>query len=73
MDAKEYEHACERGLNKMRQRSKLSRAQTFAFGQHATQTHDSPSRNAISAGSVNTSFEMDFSYNRLHARRMASY
>jgi hypothetical protein len=34
MDAKEHERACERGLNKIRQRNKLSRAQTFAaFGQ----------------------------------------
>lgn len=33
MDAKEHENACERGMNKLRQRSKLNRAQTFAFGQ----------------------------------------
>ncbi|KAK4948677.1 m-phase inducer phosphatase [Elasticomyces elasticus] len=35
MDAKEHVLDCERGLGKVKQRSKLVRAQTFAFGQHS--------------------------------------
>ncbi|KAJ6141551.1 hypothetical protein N7470_009941 [Penicillium chermesinum] len=42
MTAKEHEVACERGLGKVKQRSKLNRAQTFAFGQHSPQMEDSP-------------------------------
>lgn len=42
MAAKEHEFACERGLGKVKQRSKLSRAQTFAFGQQSPQMEDSP-------------------------------
>jgi len=42
MSAKEHEFACERGLGKVKQRSKLNRAQTFAFGQHSPQMEDSP-------------------------------
>jgi M-phase inducer tyrosine phosphatase len=42
MNAKEHEFACERGLGKVKQRSKLNRAQTFAFGQHSPQMEDSP-------------------------------
>lgn len=43
MSAKEYEYACERGLGKVKQRSKLSRAQTYAFGQQSPEVEDSPS------------------------------
>jgi M-phase inducer tyrosine phosphatase len=68
MDAKEHEQACERGLNKMRQRSKLSRAQTFAFGEHLAKIQESPSRHSIS------SQEVDMMGGRFPAaRRMASY
>lgn len=67
MNDKEHEHACERGLNKIKQRQKLSRAQTFAFGQ-GCQMEDSPSRSP-SAGQMG----MDLAGPRLHARRMASY
>lgn len=42
MDAKEHELACERGLGKVKQRSKLMRAQTFAFGQHSPPVDSSP-------------------------------
>ncbi|KAL4797698.1 M-phase inducer phosphatase [Aspergillus venezuelensis] len=42
MSAKEHEFACERGLGKVKQRSKLSRAQTFAFGQQSPEMEDSP-------------------------------
>ncbi|KAF1810781.1 Rhodanese-like protein [Eremomyces bilateralis CBS 781.70] len=33
MGSKEHERACERGMDRLRQRKKLSRAQTYAFGQ----------------------------------------
>ncbi|RMZ90096.1 hypothetical protein DV736_g2656, partial [Chaetothyriales sp. CBS 134916] len=44
MDAKEHAAACERGMGKVKhaQRSKLLRAQTFAFGQHSPQHDSSP-------------------------------
>ncbi|KAH0841665.1 M-phase inducer phosphatase [Fonsecaea pedrosoi] len=42
MDAKEYVLDCERGLGKVKQRSKLLRAQTFAFGQHSPSLDSSP-------------------------------
>lgn len=42
MDAKEHELACERELGKVKQRSKLLRAQTFAFGQRSPGLDSSP-------------------------------
>ena len=43
MAAKEHATACERGLGRIKQqRAKLSRAQTFAFGQHNQPPEDSP-------------------------------
>ncbi|KAL9615239.1 MAG: hypothetical protein Q9167_000333 [Letrouitia subvulpina] len=43
MGAKEHANACERGLGRIKQqRTKLSRAQTFAFGQHNQPLEDSP-------------------------------
>ncbi|KAI4216892.1 MAG: hypothetical protein LQ351_000841 [Letrouitia transgressa] len=43
MGAKEHANACERGLGRIKQqRAKLSRAQTFAFGQHNQPLEDSP-------------------------------
>lgn len=42
MDAKEHQRACEVGLGKVKQRSKLIRAQTFAFGQHSPGLDSSP-------------------------------
>lgn len=35
MDSKEHAHDCERGLAKVKRRNKLSRAQTYAFGQNS--------------------------------------
>ncbi|KAF2755778.1 Rhodanese-like protein [Pseudovirgaria hyperparasitica] len=40
MDSKGHETACEKGMNKLRHRNKLHRAQTFAFGEDHSQ--DSP-------------------------------
>ncbi|EXJ91298.1 hypothetical protein A1O1_04408 [Capronia coronata CBS 617.96] len=42
MHAKEHVLDCERGLGKVKQRSKLIRAQTFAFGQHSPSIDSSP-------------------------------
>lgn len=43
MGAKEHANACERGLGRIKQqRAKLSRAQTFAIGQHEQSVDDSP-------------------------------
>lgn len=76
MDAKEHENACERGMNKLRHRSKLNRAQTFAFGQQACQIEDSPTTAlARSKTILPASGEQDmFLSPRVGAtRRMASY
>lgn len=75
MDAKEHERSCERGLNKLRQRSKLNRAQTFAFGQHDTQMEDSPTAIGRSkSGGVLTLGDDSPNVGRIGAtRRMASY
>lgn len=42
MDAKEHELACEREMGKVKQRSKLLRAQTFAFGSRSPGLDSSP-------------------------------
>lgn len=76
MDAKEHENDCERGMNKLRQRSKLNRAQTFAFGQQSCQMEDSPT--AVSRSRSGTVFSLGgddtFNVGRIGTtRRMASY
>ncbi|KAF2822800.1 Rhodanese-like protein [Ophiobolus disseminans] len=75
MDAKEHEQSCERGLNKLRQRTKLNRAQTFAFGQHSCQMEDSPTAIGRSrSGGIFTLGDDSFTGGRIGAsRRMASY
>lgn len=78
MDSKEHENACERGMNKLRQRTKLNRAQTFAFGQQFCQMEDSPTAHSRSktGGSLlpfGVGLDNNFSIGRLGTRRMASY
>ncbi|KAH7081607.1 hypothetical protein BKA63DRAFT_212376 [Paraphoma chrysanthemicola] len=75
MDAKEHEQSCERGLNKLRQRTKLNRAQTFAFGQQSCQMEDSPTAIGRSrSGGIFTLGDDSFNTGRVGAsRRMASY
>ncbi|OOF99141.1 hypothetical protein ASPCADRAFT_204793 [Aspergillus carbonarius ITEM 5010] len=78
MNAKEYEFACERGLGKVKQRSKLNRAQTFAFGQHSPQMEDSPTgRCRNNAGDRNRYLGSPFAESpgsgRFSGRRMLSY
>ncbi|KAJ5160797.1 M-phase inducer phosphatase [Penicillium canariense] len=79
MNANGHEFACERGLGKVKQRSKLNRAQTFAFGQHSSpQMEDSPTgrcrlgsdRNSRLLGSP---FSESPVPNRTPGRRMLSY
>ncbi|KAJ5102664.1 hypothetical protein N7532_003193 [Penicillium argentinense] len=79
MNDKEHEFACERGLGKVKQRSKLNRAQTFAFGQHSPQMEDSPTGrcrlgNDRSPGFLPSSpFAESPVPNRTPGRRMLSY
>ena len=75
MDAKEHQDQCERGMDKLRQRSKLSRAQTFAVGQRSPGIEESPT----AVGRVRSGSIMNFSPSTLNVgrlgntRRMASY
>ncbi|KAJ4303540.1 m-phase inducer phosphatase [Kalmusia sp. IMI 367209] len=75
MNAEEHQASCERGMAKVRQRSKLNRAQTFAFGQQSCQMEDSPTAVARSrSGGVMTLGDDIFNVGRIGAsRRMASY
>lgn len=70
MDSADNELACERGMHKVKQRAKLSRARTYAFGQSNchTQMQDSPSR-----PSESSFVSLDAASGRLATRRMASY
>jgi M-phase inducer tyrosine phosphatase len=79
MDAKEHAYTCEREMGRLRQsRTKLSRAQTFAFGQG--QIDDSPTApNRSKSGNSGDLIMMGMdsspmlNYGRGHARRMVSY
>ena len=78
MGAKEHEGACERGLGKIKQgRAKLSRAQTFAFGQQENALDDSPtapSRKCTNVLSTGMDIAIDHADPRkLAARRMVSF
>ncbi|KAL2827139.1 M-phase inducer phosphatase [Aspergillus cavernicola] len=76
MSAKEHEYACERGLGKVKQRSKLSRAQTFAFGQQSPSMEDSPTgrcRNTPNDRKLLASPFNDSPGYRASGRRMLSY
>ncbi|KAI9844141.1 MAG: cell division cycle- protein [Thelocarpon superellum] len=76
MDAKEHANTCEREMGRLRQRTKLSRAQTFAFGQHSAPSDDSPTNGSkIGGGRMMGMDLVDPSSHPLRspARRMASY
>ncbi|KAJ5320873.1 hypothetical protein N7476_003875 [Penicillium atrosanguineum] len=74
MNAKEHEFACERGLGKVKQRSKLNRAQTFAFGQHSPQMEDSPTgRCRLGSRLPSSPFAESPVPQRTPGRRMLSY
>ncbi|KAF2147521.1 uncharacterized protein K452DRAFT_217878 [Aplosporella prunicola CBS 121167] len=76
MESEEHEQACEAGLHKLKQRAKLSRAQTFAFGQDV-QMEDSPTAPTRSKSTgfvhMDSSDDLNNHGSRTHARRMASY
>jgi M-phase inducer tyrosine phosphatase len=75
MDAKEYEHACEKGMNKLRQRGKLGRAHTFA-APRSSFPDDSPlsqGRASLGASMASATFDDCFDTRKIRARRMASY
>lgn len=77
MDAKEHAYTCEREMGRLRQnRSKLSRAQTFAFGSHG-QIEESPTAPSRRSTAGTDSIMMDIGaspcLNYGHARRMVSY
>lgn len=73
MNAKEHERACERGLGKVKQRSKLNRAKTFAFGQESP-LEDSPTGKCRNPASGIRFRGFGASpINRSPARRMLSY
>ena len=78
MADKEHANACERGLGRIKQqRTKLCRAQTFAFGQQSQEVDDSPT----ASGRLSTSlmFGMDIAADqgsisrRMQSRRMVSF
>ena len=78
MNAKEYANACERGLGRMKQqRGKLSRAQTFAFGQLPQSLNESPTAPNRSCGDLMMGMDnlmnLPTDSKRIHTRRMASY
>jgi len=75
MNAKEHEYACERGLGKVKQRSKLNRAQTFAFGETSPEMEDSPTGRCRNPGSrfLGSPFGDSPAPGRSPARRMLSY
>jgi M-phase inducer tyrosine phosphatase len=62
MDAQEHARACEMGLGKVKGRSKLMRAQTFAFGQHSPSMEDSPT--GPSRTRHDSAMELDFAFDK---------
>lgn len=75
MADKDHEYDCERGLGKVKQRSKFSRAQTFAFGQHSSQMEDSPTGRCRNHGDRTRGLGSPFGEDsgRMPGRRMLSY
>jgi M-phase inducer tyrosine phosphatase len=81
MGAEEHALTCERELGKLKQRSKLARAQTYSMGQRPRNHLGSPTagQRSVSAsddmlGGRSQSSTLDvFSSHRGHAKRMASY
>lgn len=62
MDAREHARACEMGLGKVKQRSKLVRAQTFAFGQQLPSMEESPT--GPSRARHDSAMEIDFAFGK---------
>jgi len=77
MADKEHSYACERGLGRIKQqRAKLSRAQTFAFGQHGQQIDDSPTASGRQSSSLMAGMDIAAdpgSISRMQSRRLVSF
>lgn len=77
MEHKDHEQACEKGMGKLKQRAKLNRAQTFAFGQQSCQMEDSPTAGSRGAGRSFTSLDIGAEISpalaRQFTRRLATY
>lgn len=78
MGAQEHANACERGLGRIKQqRAKLSRAQTFAFGQYEQQVDDSPTATSRQSSSLMAGIDMavdaETISRRMQSRRMVSF
>lgn len=78
MDAKEHAYTCEREMGKLRHnRNKLSRAQTFAFGQGSIDDSPTAPNRSKTTGSADLMMTGMTSpmlgYDRGQARRMVSY
>ncbi|KAF2722352.1 putative cdc25-like protein tyrosine phosphatase [Polychaeton citri CBS 116435] len=80
MSDERHEQACERGMAKVKQRQKLFRASTFAFGQNDhDDMNDSPTaqgRHALgprSHSTLDVSPDITFGIGQSFQRRMASY
>ncbi|KAF2088414.1 Rhodanese-like protein [Saccharata proteae CBS 121410] len=73
MGAEGYEQTCEAGLHKIKQRAKLSRAQTFAFGEHDVEDSPTAPNRSRSANYTAMDLETSLGGSRMHARRLASY
>lgn len=74
MESEEHERACEAGLHKLKQRVKLGRAQTFAFGE-GCDMEDSPTApsRSRSTGNALESMHDPNMEPRVRTHRMASY
>jgi len=78
MSSKEHENACERGMAKVKKRGKLSRAQTYAFGQSAVRAVEPLTRPITAAPQLLDSMDIDFGQsitinNHPMPRRLESY
>lgn len=75
MDAPNHEASCEKGMNKLRQRSKLNRAQTFAYGMQACQMEDSPTAvgRSRSGGGLTFGDDLFTNLDKTTTRRLVSY
>ncbi|KAL1995979.1 hypothetical protein VTN49DRAFT_514 [Thermomyces lanuginosus] len=75
MTSKGHEYDCERGLGKVKQRSKFIRAQTYAYGEHSSDIDESPTgrcRGNDRTRSLDVALELNESGRGL-GRRMLSY
>lgn len=74
MESEEHERACEAGLHKLKQRAKLGRAQTFAFGEGCDMEDSptAPSRSRSTGSALEAMHDPNMGH-RGRTHRMASY